>query len=1553
MNLGFLIFKHHKQYRNLSNALVGIFGRPSLIHGTCKLAFLTLLFVFHTTRADSQDFSHFLTRLSPNEGLSQSEVTKTVQDQQGFIWIATQMGLNRYDGYSIKHIKGPNSIFQKESIETLHLDPQGYLWVSTMYSGLYRVNTTTFETEQFFSGKFHQDDSHYAEVTSIYQSAPTTLWLGIENTVQELDIATRQLTPFFTFDSSDDFIRALYQYENLLFIATSNGLFYVDTLTKVSSELPHTPKALANIDSNNIKMLILDEQLGLLVGTVEGLYHIPHAQLLYLASNPPVTDLSKNRSLQQISPVQLISDLNIWDMEKIGNYYLVATNKGLFKYFPESNEIKFILNFSNSKYRISDDNILDLFRDKSGNIWLASRSQGVLTWSQISTRFSHITMESKPNLSNENAWKLYQDDAGTLWIGSNNGLNRYNLEQNQIDHFLIRKDIKSISGNHVVIDIFPDSQNTNKLWIHNSIGLFQFDKQTGELTPPYMTDSAKTLLEGQLMYGFYVVNNENIFFFSDISHYHYNTTTGEVAPLNVLNKTLNPSLSWSFLKPLPNQPNTILLGTSGHLYQYNLQSHAMTLLYKVKNYLPAAYDSVDGWQIDKQGVLWLAVTGEGLIGLDSNSFEERYRFNTSHLLATNHVHKPQIDEFDNIWVSSQFGLYRLTADRKHMEAYMAEDGLLSSEFNGTSSTILDDGRMVFGSPLGITFLKPEQFQTAPKAPKHYRVSLSNIALLSDASINFNNADVIHLTHEQYGLKIEYSTLDYQQQNRTKYDINLSGPSAITLTNYPLNEFLLPKLQPGKYELSITAHSPSFGTKSQPLLLSIIVSNAPWNSTSAKVAYLLILGWGLLVIFILRRRKQHEVMELHNKTQASRDRMQMALYGSNSGIWDYHLERNMLFGERIPKELGLSGNTDEVPMSSLGDRVKPEQFEYLKKLWHEFLNGQMENWDVTYQLKTQKNEWQWYRVVGRVIETNKLGNPTRVMGTYTNITLTKASEDKAKLFGEAFSQINDWVLILDATFMPVTANDAFLQVFNLNPNDSPDMLHQLFDRLGEQKYREFREILKNLKPRKSWQGEETIDTPNNTKHPVLVKINAISRQPGVISHYVIVISDITNQKHAEEKLRHLAHYDYLTDLPNRKLLFEKIEHKIKRSSAPFAVLFIDLDKFKQVNDLYGHFVGDCLLKHVASLLLNCVNHNDIVARQSGDEFIVLISQIENINTASHVAQQILDSLSKTIVLEDLHVHITSSVGIAIFPDDSNKADELIQKADLAMIHAKKLGRGEFQFFTQDMNEETHVRMTLENDLKEACHKNEFINYYQPIINSTQEKMVGVELLMRWQNNNALVSPGVFIPIAEEIGLISQMTINAIDTALKDYRQWFSHDPDMYISINLSPIHILQEGLGESLMVLLEKHKLSPHALRLEITENTLLADLDIALRRLEELRRLGFKLLLDDFGTGYSSMGYLSKFSIDYIKIDRSFISNLDNKTNRSIVDSIVALAKNLGLPCIVEGVETAEQLEYVNGLGCDLIQGFYYSKPIPVADFPNLNIFEKKDNKTVTKINVK
>lgn len=440
------------------------------------------------------------------------------------------------------------------------------------------------------------------------------------------------------------------------------------------------------------------------------------------------------------------------------------------------------------------------------------------------------------------------------------------------------------------------------------------------------------------------------------------------------------------------------------------------------------------------------------------------------------------------------------------------------------------------------------------------------------------------------------------------------------------------------------------------------------------------------------------------------------------------------------------------------------------------------------------------------------------------------------------------------------------------------------------------------------------------------------------------TDITIEKQHEEHLKQLASYDPLTDLPNRKYFTDLLEGAIlrgKRKKQSHAVLFMDLDRFKNVNDSLGHTAGDTLLKIVADRLLDIVRGNDVVARLGGDEYTILLEDIPNAHKAAEVSQRIIEALSKPFDLQGHRIMSSPSIGIVIYPDHGTTPEELLKNADAAMYHAKNMGGNNYWYFTEAMNNAAHKRLEMEEALHNALIKNEFILHYQPKINTKTGKLVGMEALVRWKRNgDGLVPPNEFIPLAEETGLIIPIGNQIIRTAIQQTKLWANDiSTKNKVAINISPKQFRQAEFLDHIKYALDEFDLPPEYLEIEITEAAVMENTNEAIATMRKIKDYGITLTMDDFGTGYSSLSYLKEFPIDCLKIDQSFIKDMqESDVNKNIVDTIIGLAHNLNLEVVAEGVETTEQVSLLTDLGCDTLQGFYFSKPIPPNQMKELLI---------------
>ncbi len=472
----------------------------------------------------------------------------------------------------------------------------------------------------------------------------------------------------------------------------------------------------------------------------------------------------------------------------------------------------------------------------------------------------------------------------------------------------------------------------------------------------------------------------------------------------------------------------------------------------------------------------------------------------------------------------------------------------------------------------------------------------------------------------------------------------------------------------------------------------------------------------------------------------------------------------------------------------------------------------------------------------------------------------------------------------------------------------------------------------------WQGEISNRRKNGEIYPSRLTISAVKDHKGEICNYIGISADITGRKVAEERLSFLANHDPLTGLPNRTLLGDRVQHAIalaNRRGSEMALLFLDLDRFKNVNDTLGHDMGDLLLQRVGERLSEHIRKSDTLARWGGDEFVLLLETIRRGEDAAIVARRVLQLLTEPIEVAGYEIVVTASIGISLFPKDGENSQTLLKNADTAMYCVKESGRNNFQFFTPEMNILAQERFQIESDLRRALTQKELVLYYQPQLEIATGKIVGVEALLRWQHpGRGMISPNQFIPLAEETGLIVPIGEWVIRTACEQNRQWQEAGfGKLRMAVNLSRLQLNDHHLAETVSQILRETNLQPELLEMEITETVMMQNLQIGISILQELGALGVHLAMDDFGTGYSSLCHLRNLPIGTIKIHQSLIRDLPAATDDlAIASAIISLAHNLRLKVVAEGVEREEQLAFLRHQACDKAQGFLFCKPMPAAE---------------------
>lgn len=545
----------------------------------------------------------------------------------------------------------------------------------------------------------------------------------------------------------------------------------------------------------------------------------------------------------------------------------------------------------------------------------------------------------------------------------------------------------------------------------------------------------------------------------------------------------------------------------------------------------------------------------------------------------------------------------------------------------------------------------------------------------------------------------------------------------------------------------------------------------------------------------------------------------------------------------------------------------------------------------------------------------------------DVTARKALEESLRQAGQVFDHARDAILLVDREHRVLAANRAYTELTGY-PAEEVVGVELPSLRLGLQDRAFYDRLRDHLDGQQHWEGEMWGMRRDGGTIPIRAALSPITDGDGAVTSYMVMLTDISERQRAVAQARHLAEHDSLTGLPNRTLFMDRLEQAlagVARQHRQFALMFIDLDHFKAINDNHGHEVGDAVLQEMANRLRRCVRRVDTVSRLGGDEFVVLLADIGGVDQAAHVATTIMQAVARPVQAETGALSLSASIGIAICPSDGDDPKTLLRHADVAMYHAKESGRNEFHFFSPEMNSRVLERVQMENRLRRALDKGEFELEYQPEIDIGSGRTVGFEALLRWRDpERGLLMPDAFIGAAEESGLIVPIGEWVLREACQQGRRWRDAGFPVVVAVNLSNVQFIHDDLLRYVDEALQASGLEPAFLDLEITEKTIMTGDAATLDTVNTLRERGVQLTIDDFGTGFSSLSSLRRFPLSKLKIDRSFIDDIVTEPDAAaMIPAIIALARSLKLKVIAEGVETAEQLNYLRQHGCDEYQGFY------------------------------
>ncbi|TDK23293.1 EAL domain-containing protein [Luteimonas aestuarii] len=677
-----------------------------------------------------------------------------------------------------------------------------------------------------------------------------------------------------------------------------------------------------------------------------------------------------------------------------------------------------------------------------------------------------------------------------------------------------------------------------------------------------------------------------------------------------------------------------------------------------------------------------------------------------------------------------------------------------------------------------------------------------------------------------------------------------------------------------------------------------------------------------------RRKRSERTHLA-QLRDREERLKLALWATGERYWDYDVATGKL--HRLLLDAPGRMAEDAVAVSAV---VHPDDHAATLERLDAYLSGETSTFLAELRVADGNGGWIWMRARGRIVAKGPDGRARRIAGTALNITATRAAERERQIASEVLRSMNEAVSVLDRNFDFISVNAAFSRMTGYQESEIVGRNGSVLDSLQHDSafYQHIREQISRSG---RWSGEIWQRRKDGEEFLCSIESSTVHDRNGELVLHVAVLNDITQQKRAEQELRYLANFDTLTNLPNRSLLSDRLSRAIVRAHREdnrIAVLFLDLDRFKDINDSLGHAAGDRILRAAAARLQQTVGLHHTVARLGGDEFTVVLENLESPEDADKVAREIIMAFEAPLLLDDRReIAISPSIGISLYPDHAQVPTELLKQADTAMYQAKAAGRRTFMRYDDAMDLVVRQRATISGALRKVLDRGELHLVYQPRLALDSSRITGVEALLRWSSDeHGEIAPTDFIPMAEESGLILEIGEWVLREACLTLHRWHQHGlGQLSMAVNVSVLQLLRGDFPEVVARVLQDIGLPPSALELELTESVLMANAEHTAVKLQAFRTLGVSLAIDDFGTGYSSLAYLKRLPITTIKIDKAFIGDLTHDPeDAAITSTVITMAHSLGLNVVAEGVETEAQMRFLASHRCDEIQGFWLSQPL-------------------------
>ncbi|MEO8010816.1 MAG: diguanylate cyclase, partial [Dokdonella sp.] len=811
------------------------------------------------------------------------------------------------------------------------------------------------------------------------------------------------------------------------------------------------------------------------------------------------------------------------------------------------------------------------------------------------------------------------------------------------------------------------------------------------------------------------------------------------------------------------------------------------------------------------------------------------------------------DAMGRLWLSSNRGIASFDRSTGEFHLYALEDGLQSAEFNGGAFAALRDGRFAFGGVEGLNLVSPTSVTASRFVPP---VLITGVRIGNADNGDVTIADPIEIAHDDRVIQFEFAALDFAAPERNRFRYRLEGFDESWVDAGTRHDATYTNLDAGRYAFRVQASNHDGYWNEQAAQIDLVVKPAWWMSVPMQIAYaLMALLIGFLLWDAVRRKRAEE--KRHNRELKDREnRLRLALWGSSDEFWDLDMDSGVLVRLSATRAHGSQREQTLSVYDWLRSNVHPDDQRVIAERLDAHITGKSTLFESEQRMRTAGDEWMWVLVRGKIVKRNEAGRPLRICGTARDVTASREAERERRIAQEVISSMGEAVTVTDLDFRFVSVNPAFTRTTGWQEHEVCGRSAALLN-CAQHSPEHYQTLRDTIQREGHWLGELWQRRKNGEEFLSWLQSSEVRDAQGVRTHYVQVLTDITERKRNEQELRYLANYDTLTGLPNRTLLSERLGHAVvraRRSARKVAVLFLDLDRFKHVNDSMGHAAGDRMLKAAGGRLRDNVRDGDTVARIGGDEFTVVLEDIVDVGEAERVAQKLIIAFEQPLELDDgQDVVISPSIGVSLYPDHGQTPTDLLKYADTAMYQAKERGRKTYMVYTETMDTAARMRATMVGALRKALERHELSIVYQPKLSLLDERVTGVEALLRWHSEElGEIPPSVFIPVAEETGLIIEIGDWVLVHACEQLANWNRAGlRDISMSVNLSVMQLQRSGLTQRLCDILADNDMAPNQLELELTESMVMANAEQSITTLRQLKAVGVTLSIDDFGTGYS------------------------------------------------------------------------------------------------------